>query len=119
MEEIKQGCYATLKVTLDGVDMEDVAQVEFLFKQQPGYLGEALKRSVWKSDGSGDAKSDTTAGSDAILIPWSRSETYRFAGDCPFYMDTRITLANDTVENPFTPIISLLMNGTLFEEVGV
>ena len=109
---MKQGINIHMPVRFDGIDLADVAQIEFTFKKTNCRNAEAVKTAVWKADGTGDCvrKPETD---DIILVPWTRAETYLFCGS--FFMDTRITL-NGSTDNPPTNIVALEMGATLFEE---
>lgn len=111
---LKHGISITLPVKFTGIDLDDVSGIEFLFKTENKETGDAVKTSVYKSDGTGDAQRRTDP-SDIIDIPWTRAETYRFPSGKDLYMDTRITLA-DSSENPVTRILSLRMDESLFSE---
>ena len=58
---------------------------------------------------------------NVILILFSRDDTYLFRQNEMFFLDTRIHYSG-AITNPYTPIVQLRMNRTLFaqgEEVGV
>lgn len=111
---LKHGISITLPVKFTGIDLDDVSKIEFLFKTDNKENGRAVKTSVYKSSGTGDAqRRDGTE--DIIDIPWSKAETYRFPSGKEFYMDTRITLT-DSSENPVTQVLSLRMDESLFAE---
>ena len=69
--------------------------------------GEVFKKSLYGTNG------DVTLVNGVFLVPFSKADTYKFKQDAPFYMDTRITLDN-SVDNPETEIVPLVMNATLF-----
>lgn len=104
---MKQGTQFTLRVELEGLDITDVEYVEFVFKRNKRMQSIAIKslrypEQVQYADGS-------------MLIPWTMEETYAIPAGEKFYMDTRIHLKS-TQDMPETPIVSLVMNPTLFEE---
>lgn len=103
---MKQGTTFSMAVVFDGVDVSNVQTIEFLFKDNRSKSAAAKKTAVYP----GDVTLDETR--QAFLVPWTAEETYQFTGQ--FYMDTRITY-KDTPDNPETPIISLVMNPTLFD----
>ena len=111
---MKQGINIHMPVRFTDIDLEDVQQIEFVFKKINSASAEAIKTARWKSDGTGDAetKPNTT---NVVLVPWTRSETYLFPENKFFYMDTRITMIGST-DNPPTNIVAMRMHPTLFEE---
>jgi len=111
---MKQGISIHLPVKFDGLDLTETDEIVFIFKRACIKTAEGMKTSYWKSDGTGDCitKPNTT---DTVLVPWSESDTYLFAENRDFYMDTKVTLTGST-DNPETNIVKLTMNPTLFEE---
>lgn len=103
---MKQGTTFSMAVVFDGVDISNVQSIEFMFKSIRDRMAKVKKTAVYP----GDVVLDETR--QAFLVPWTTEETYQFTGQ--FYMDTRITY-KDTTDNPETPIISLVMNPTLFD----
>lgn len=110
MAGMKHGLRLLLPVEFEGLDLSDVAEIEFVFTQQRKEKSPDLKTALYKSDGSGDA----FLSEDYVCVPWTVEETYKFKADDFFYMDTRITL-NNSVYQPVTNIVKLLMNLTLFK----
>lgn len=108
----KQGTNFHLAVQVVGTSLTNVDSIEILFKQNDLDTAKALKTSLWKSDGSGDAQS-VPGVEDTISIPWTREETYRFKRGSDFYMDARIHYAVSGDE-PEVPIVKLNMNPSLF-----
>lgn len=106
---MKQGTQFVLPVEI-GMDLDDVSRIEFVFKQKNCKGLPAIKSNVWPDDCT------RQEGQNIILIPWTRSETYRFLGGETLYMDTRITL-RDSADQPQTEILALKMSQTLFREV--
>lgn len=102
-----------MAVQFDGLNMDDVSSIEFVFKKANSKYAEALKTSVYNSDGSGDAI--RRIGESIIDVPWTPEDTYKFPENELVYMDTRITMSN-SFDNPMTPISSFPMCNTLFEE---
>ena len=108
--KIKAGTTFLLPVEIEDENFANISAIEFLFKQNKN--GQTLKTAYWSAEGeSRDAelKDDT----QTIMISFSRDDSYLFRQNSTFFMDTRIHYG-DTPDNPFTKIISLTMNETLF-----
>ncbi len=101
-----------MPVKLNNLDLADVSYIEFVFKLSKSNTAEAVKTSLWKSDGTGDA---VTGEDDVILIPWSREDTYKIPEGRTFYFHARVHYAN-TDDNPYVPIVTLRMGSSLFNE---
>lgn len=86
----------------------DVDTIEFLFKQQKSESAPAILLKTYPDGGVtfDDEK-------ELYLISFSEADTWLFAEDEPFYMDTKITLISGQI--PETPIVTLRMHPTLFE----
>ena len=115
--KIKAGTNFVLPVTIEDNNFGNISAIEFLFKQNTS--GGTLKTAYWSAEGeSRDAS--RKEGENTILVHFSRADTYLFKQNAPFMMDTRIHY-NESEDNPYTKIITLTMNETLFgdgEEVG-
>ena len=110
--KLKAGTYTAFPVKIDDNNFASISAIEFLFTQTEN--GDALKTAYWSRDGeSRDAV--LIEGTHNISITFSRDDTYKFKQNALFYMDTRIHY-EDSEYNPITPIVSLTMNKTLFEE---
>lgn len=105
---MKQGLQLLLPVKFDGISISDVEQIEFVFAQDVRIDTTIRKTSLY--DGSSD---DVFVDNGVFYVPWTSDETYLFRAGSPFYMDTRITLANSQYQPP-TNIVELMMNPTLF-----
>ncbi len=92
--------------------LDFVEKIEFIFKQEKDRSAPILKSAVYPDT------AERYGDKDLVLIPWSKEDTYLFEEDAPFYMDTRIT-RNDTEDQPDTPIVTLKMSPSLFEEGDV
>lgn len=113
--KIKAGMTFSLPVEIDDEDFENIAGIEFIFKQEADDdEANALKTAYWSKDGLSRncAKVD---GQQTILVRFSRADTYLFEQGEDFFMDTRIHY-EDTDENPFTNIVRLRMENSLFEQ---
>ena len=109
--KIKAGTYFTLPVIIEDDNFAMISAVEFVFTQSEN--GDTLKSAYWSRDGENkDARQDGT--SNTILITFTRDDSYLFKQNAVFYMDTRIHYY-DSPDNPFTKIIYLTMNKTLFK----
>ena len=116
--KIKAGTCFLLPVTIDDSRFSEIEAIEFLFKQTEN--GETIKTAYWSKTGE-SIDAEQRGSENVILIMFSRDDTYMFRQDDVFFMDTRIHYFN-AITNPYTPIVQLRMNKTLFaqgEEVGV
>lgn len=110
----QQGTNFHLLVQLVGVELDDLSEIEILFKQYNLDNATALKTSIWKADGSGEAKTSDVS-ENTISIPWTRAETYLFKRGAIFYLHARIHYAHSSDE-PEVPITELIMSPSLFAE---
>lgn len=101
---MKRGINFTLPICI-GYPMDEIEKVEFLFRQN-----ERVLEMAYPSD-----KADMVDG--CINLHWTQEDTYTFVPGT-VKMDTRITLIG-TDDQPETPIISLYLKPTLFEQVVV
>lgn len=109
--KIKAGTNFALPVIIEDDNFAMISSIEFVFTQTEN--GDTLKSALWSRDGeSRDASQDGT--SNTILVNFSMADTYLFKQNAVFYMDTRIHYT-DSVDNPFTRIVPLTMNKTLFK----
>ena len=111
--KIKAGTAFQLPVIIEDDDFAMIDAIEFVFTQkQKG--GDTLKSAYWSRDGeSRDASLREDA--NTILVNFSREDSYLFKQGAVYFMDTRIHY-EDTEDNPFTRIIPLTMNMTLFKQ---
>lgn len=110
--KIKAGTNLSLPLEIIDSKFELIEAIEFLFKQTED--GETLKTAYWSRDGeSRDAV--LIDGTQTISVRFRREDTYLFQQNENFFIDTRIHYMN-TDENPYTPILQLRMNQTLFAE---
>lgn len=110
--KIKAGTTFVLPVEIEDPNFEHISAIEFIFKQEQG--GETLKTAYWSRDGeSRDAQLED--GEQVILVLFSREDSYKFEQEEMFQLDTRIHYEN-VMMNPYTNIVRLRMNPTLFEE---
>lgn len=110
--KIKAGTRFKLPVTFEDVNFAYIRAIEFMFKQNE--TGDPVKTAYWSRDGeSRDA--EAVAGEDnMILVSFSREDSYLFTQNEMFFIDTRIYY-DGTDENPYTPIVRVRMNNTLFQ----
>ena len=102
---MKQGLTYHLAVSFEGISLDDVQRIEFAFadqKDKPPVKFDEYPGSVIRKPGT-----------NTLLVPWTAAETYKFTSYV--YMDTRITLLG-TTDQPVTPIVTMFMSETLFEE---
>ena len=104
---MKQLTKNLLKMNFQGIDLTTVSKIEFAFSQN---IGETpLKVAEYPNNGA-----ELIEG-NLIGVVWTPEETALFKAGKPFFADTRITL-NNSVYQPETPVLKLMMNATLFEE---
>lgn len=106
---MKNGITSILPVRfrLNGADVESII---FLFKQQKS--NSAPEILVKNYPGEVEYKTDC----NIFEVPFSEEDTWLFAEDELFYMDTKVTLINGKI--PETPIVTLRMHSTLFSNPG-
>lgn len=110
--KIKAGTNLSLPLEIVDDKFNSINAIEFLLKQTED--GDTLKTAYWSRDGeSRDAMLIT--GTQKVTVRFSREDTYLFRQNENFFIDTRIHY-DDTDENPYTPILQLRMNPTLFAE---
>ena len=110
--KIKAGTNLSLPLEIIDDKFNSISAIEFLFKQTED--GDTLKTAYWSRDSeSRDAMLIT--GTQKITVRFTRKDTYLFQQGENFFVDTRIHY-DDTDENPYTPILQLRMNPTLFAE---
>ena len=103
---MKQLTKNLLAMSLNGIDVADIAKIEFAFSQN--IHSTPLKLAVFPGEGTVDL------GDNMIGVVWTPEETELFKAGKPFFADTRITL-HDSEYQPQTPIVRLQMEHTLFE----
>ncbi len=110
---MKQGTYNHLKVVFDGVDLDQISRVEFVFTQTLD--GEVVKSAIYTSPNN-PVPGDVLLEDGVFLVPFTREDTYLFKQGATFFMDTRIVPFGSvaTSDNPPTPIVTLRMDPTLF-----
>lgn len=106
---MKNGTTSILPVRfrLKGTDIESIV---FLFKQEKSNTAPEIL--VKNYPGDVEYKED----SNIFEVPFTESDTWLFAEDEPFYMDTKVTLIRGSI--PETPIVTLRMHPTLFSNPG-
>lgn len=107
---MKAGIKTHMKVRFS-ISLNAVSKIEFIFKNKKSYDATTLKYEVWTADGS-DGSCRRVPGTEIILVPWEKEETYAFSHD--FFMDTRVFFKKSS-DNPETKIVPLHMEPTLFE----
>jgi len=110
IKRVKAGTAFALPVKIRDSNFSDISAIEFLFKQEK--KGRTLKTAYWSRDGeSRDAVKRENE--NTILVIFSREDTYLFAQDELFFLDTRIHYDGSDM-NPFSDIVQLTMSETLF-----
>lgn len=104
---MKNGTTSILPVRfrINGADVESII---FLFKQEKS--NSAPEILVKNYPGDVQYKEEC----NVFEVPFSEADTWLFAEDEPFYMDTRLTLISGAI--PETPIVTLRMHPTLFSK---
>lgn len=112
---IQQGTKFYMPIKVTGISLDDVAKIEFLFKQSNFLNAEPLKSALWDSENetSEAFRTEDSSGNDVIAIPWSMEETYLFRSGSQFYLHARIH-PKDTDCNPPVRIVPIVMDRTLF-----
>ena len=110
--KIKAGTQFYLPVEIDDAKFDVIDKIEFLFKQKEN--GDTLKTALWSSTGT--SRDCTRIGDEHVIyVLFTREDSYIFKQNDMFFMDTRIHYT-DSEENPYTNIVRLRMNKTLFVE---
>lgn len=107
---MKQLTKNILAVSLNGVDIADIAKVEFAFSQN--MHSTPLKLAEYPGSNTVDL------GDNMIGVIWTPDETMLFEAGKTFCADTRITL-RDSEFQPQTPIVKLQMDPTLFRRAVI
>lgn len=106
---MKNGTTTTLPVRIK-LNSEDIQSIVFLFKQEKSHLAPDILIKNYPGDVTYNEECQT------FEIPFTEEDTWLFTEDEPFYMDSKITLANGEV--PETAIVTLRMHPTLFNPQG-
>ena len=104
---MKQLTNNLLKISFQGINLNDVSKIEFVFSQNIG--DPPLKTAVFPSE------TVVPVTENMVGVGWTKEETALFESGKNFYADTRITL-KDSAYQPETPIIKLKMKPTLFRQ---
>ena len=108
--KIKAGTIFVLPVKIEDENFAYIESIEFLFKQTEN--GETLKTAYWSRENeSRDA--DLVDGENIILVMFNRDDSYLFQQEEMFFLDTRIHYYETDI-NPYTPLVRVRMNQTLF-----
>lgn len=102
---MKNGTTSILPVRFR-LNSSDIESIIFLFKQEKS--NSAPEILVKNYPGQVEYNEEE----NIFKIPFSEADTWLFAEDKPFYMDTKITLVDGSV--PETTIVTLRMHPTLF-----
>jgi len=103
---MKRGTTPVLPVHFS-INNDDVETIEFLFKQEKSESAPELLLKTYP----GEVEYDESR--NMYNVAFTSDETWLFAEDEPFYMDTRVTMIGGSI--PETPIVTLRMHPTLFE----
>lgn len=110
MESIKRGTTPTISAHVEGVEIDDIEKIEFIFKHIVSSRAAAICTKFYPGGGvSYDAQSTT------FDIALTEAETRKFCAASTAYMDTRITLNGGVI--PQTDIVQFSVFETLFPEV--
>ena len=106
--ETKRGTTPGLTLELVGLDVENLASVEFLFKQKLKESAEPLLRKVYQ-----DEPSDSAIFADGLFfLPMSEADSRLFKADDTYFIDTRVVYADGGI--PQTEIVQVYSLPTLF-----
>ena len=111
----QQGTKFYMPVHVSGVDLDNIAAIEFMFKQGRDMSLPALKTAFWNADNETEEAfvTEDSSGKEVIAIAWTMEETYLFKSNQKFYLHARIHL-NGTLMNPPVKIVPIIMDETLF-----
>lgn len=110
--KIKAGTRFSLPVIIEDDNFSHISAIEFLFTQTEN--GDTIKTAYWSRNGvSRDC--GYNALTNEFTVDFSVADTYLFTQGRPFFLDTRIHYDNSD-DNPYTRIISMTMDKTLFKE---
>ena len=104
---MKRGTTPTLKVCIPQINVDNIAQINFIFKSA---ISETLPPIIQKSY-PGDVTYDGTE--NVFLIPFSETETRFFTAKTCFF-DTKIVTKSGKI--PATEIVKINILPTLFGE---
>lgn len=103
---MKNGTTSILPVRFKKINSTDVESIVFLFKQEKSNSAPEVLVKNYPGEVEYNEEYNT------FEIPFSEADTWLFAEDELFYMDTKITLVSGSV--PETTIVTLRMHPTLF-----
>lgn len=111
MESIKRGTTPTISAHVEGVEIDNIEKIEFIFKHIVSSRAAAICTKFYPGGGvSYDAQNET------FDIALTDAETRKFWAASTAYMDTRITLTGGVI--PQTDIVQFSVLETLFPEVA-
>ena len=105
---MKRGTTPILPVRIK-ISNSDIQSIEFLFKQEKSERAPETLKKVYPGDSI-----EFDEEHNIYNISFTEEDTRLFLEDEPFYMDTRITMTGGSI--PETPIVTLRMHPTLFED---
>lgn len=106
---MKNGTTTTLPVRFN-LNGEDVESIVFLFKQEKSNAAPEILVKNYPGE------VEYTPDSNIFNIPFTEEDTWLFAENELFYMDTKIIMISGSI--PETPIVTLRMHPTLFSKPG-
>lgn len=110
--KIKAGTHFSLPVIIEDDNFDHISSVEFLFTQTEN--GETIKTAYWSKYGiCRDCGYDSTT--KTFTVVFTLADSYLFTQGRTFFMDTRVHYDNSD-DNPYTRIITLTMDKTLFKD---
>lgn len=112
---LQQGFVAHLPFEFVDLDFNRVERIEFVFKLKNTPRAEAFKTAVWYPGQDSDLVFRSSEDENVLVVSWTREETYIVPIGSTFYFQPRIHFKDSLVE-PQTPIIPIIMHGSLFAE---
>lgn len=103
---LKQGNNAYLPIEFEGLDLDTVESIDFVFKQFD---------VEWELTYPSDIATRRADSTNVVEIKWLADDTWRFEKNQDVYMDTRVHLTGSW-QNPKTPIVSFRIDKTLFRK---
>ena len=115
-----------MDIDFDGIDLDEVKSMEFLFVQEPGCVIAQKKTQPvtlafsYPSDTAirmtgVDEETGEEIETNSVELIWTAEQTYMFKSGAAISMDTRIHM-KDLTTNPETPVLRFVMDPTLFKE---
>lgn len=115
LTKIKQGNSTFLPVVFRGIELDQVASVELVVRQDERETGESVIQAEWINGQDGIVR--RRSGENVLLLPVSAAQTYLLQRAHEFFLDVRIH-PEGSDENPYSEAVKLYMAPTLFRQEG-